>query len=300
MTIDIGVGLGDVVFGMTPEDVIAVLGQPEKIDPDFETTYYYNDFLLTLYFDPDQDCKLHYISVYNPEARLFGERLINQRKTDVLAILRGQGCTDLKFEDDCHDEKVRSGSTETTFTFEFGRLRSIQFGALFDQDDQRIWPERSRRTVLDHEGWRWSPPTDDTAPAEAGEVRIGAGLGDLVLSTTQADVVAVMGKPDRVSESEWNVSYYFFEPMLITKFAKNDNCLLYSVQEYDPRTSLFGRRIMNQTKNTILDLLRQNGCDEVIQEDYGYSELVISPETGCWFWFEYDRLRSVEVQRVVV
>jgi hypothetical protein len=131
MKISIGIGIGDVLFGLTESKVKEILGLEDKsyeTDSGCRRLQFY-DKRLELSFEPENDGLLGWIEVYDPEATLFGYKLLGQSKQKVLELL----ATELgkpEFED--------YGSFETAFYkdqwlelhFQFGRLTNLNIGDL--------------------------------------------------------------------------------------------------------------------------------------------------------------------------
>ncbi|MDQ7095863.1 hypothetical protein REC12_19910 [Desulfosporosinus sp. PR] len=83
MDIKIGVGLDNLIFGMSQEEVKECLGKPNKISEkqkDDGIVYHYNDIQFKVKFDQKENSKLYSIEVYNPEVTLFNQKIIGKNK----------------------------------------------------------------------------------------------------------------------------------------------------------------------------------------------------------------------------
>ena len=94
--IEIGVGIGELKFGMTPEMVIDILGEPDEkvtenfseVDPDFYSEeWHYDDIELSLSFDMLEQMELGTISVSSDHYLLEGKSLIGLTRKKVEALL---------------------------------------------------------------------------------------------------------------------------------------------------------------------------------------------------------------------
>lgn len=94
--IEIGVGIGELKFGMTPEMVIDILGEPDEkvtenfseVDPDFYSEeWHYDDIELSLSFDMLEQMELGTISVSSEHYLLEGKSLIGLTRKKVEALL---------------------------------------------------------------------------------------------------------------------------------------------------------------------------------------------------------------------
>ena len=146
MEVKIGIGLDDLVFGMSAKDVKNILGTPDRISETEKTegiVYYYNDLFIKTKFDLNEDGKMYSIEVFNAEAILLDQIVMGKKKDEILSFLKSKGyCT---FEEDDYEffETLLCEEIWCTFTFEFNRLRSFEFSPLSDENENNIWPDRS-------------------------------------------------------------------------------------------------------------------------------------------------------------
>lgn len=91
--INLGVGLGELKFGMTRDEVVSLIGKPEDIDMidgegdnDMES-WHYDTKEFSLLFDEDYGWRLVSISVSDPFFTLFGKSIIGMSKSDLLQFL---------------------------------------------------------------------------------------------------------------------------------------------------------------------------------------------------------------------
>ena len=142
MEIKIGIGVDNLVFGMSQEEVKGIVGEPNKITEIEECgwiLYYFNDLLIKTIFDKNEDCKMYSIEVFNPRMLMFNQKIINEGKSKILELLHLNGYYEIEEEEYDFFETVFCREIWTTFTFEFNRLRSIEFSPLFKKDGKFIW-----------------------------------------------------------------------------------------------------------------------------------------------------------------
>lgn len=143
MEIKIGIGIDNIFFGMKMEDVKTILGEPDKVsDTEKEegVVFYFNKKMLKVKFDKEYDSKLYSFEVFEPETIMFERKIINTTKHEIECLLMEYGYS-FKCEDYTHFETLFCEEIWSTFMFEFGKLRGIEFSPLFDQNDEIIWPQ---------------------------------------------------------------------------------------------------------------------------------------------------------------
>jgi len=143
--IKIGIGLDNLIFGMSQEEVISTLGEPDKVNAtemDNVIVYYFNNELIKTKFDEEEDLKLYSIEVHNPEVLLFNKKVINHTKGEIESLLVSNGYTKFIYEDYDTFDTIFCEEIWTTFAFGFNRLRNIEFSPLFKDAENILWPER--------------------------------------------------------------------------------------------------------------------------------------------------------------
>ncbi|MFA5298751.1 MAG: hypothetical protein WC389_11155 [Lutibacter sp.] len=152
--IKLGYGLGSLKFGMTRDEVKAMLGKPSFIDKyshsdtenDLTESWQYDDLLLSLSFDEEEDWKLIMISVSDDFYELEGKSLIGLPQEELLEQLEeidlGEWYIEDCSEDDTEDQNViESEEKSINLWINDGILDEIQWTPFFIDDDTIKWPE---------------------------------------------------------------------------------------------------------------------------------------------------------------
>jgi len=143
LEVKIGIGLSDVIFGMSIENVEKNLGKPNKIsetDKPDGIVFYYNEPMIKVKFDKEFDSKLYSFEVFNPGMEMFGRKIMGKQKSEIEDMLNKLEYL-CEYEDYVFFETLFCQKIWTTFAFQFDKLRSIEFSPLIDQNDEIIWPE---------------------------------------------------------------------------------------------------------------------------------------------------------------
>ena len=150
----IGQGLGPVKFGMTRDQVEALLGSPDEveenvdIDEDLDEAaeaWHYDELEMSASFDMEDDWRLGMMAISSEDATLNGKALIGLNRNQLLESLQDMGFEDLVFEDwsDEEDEDrhlVQSDAAAINFWLEEGVLTEIQWGPRYLDDETVDWP----------------------------------------------------------------------------------------------------------------------------------------------------------------
>lgn len=302
MRVKVGVGLDDLVFGMSQEMASHIMGQPDKVivdEPLRDIAYWFNRKQIQLIFDQSEDYRLYSMVIFNPSVELFDQRVIGRTKSEILDFLRVNGCSCFRYEDYDLFETVHCEELWSEFTFQFGRLRSLTISPLFDDDENIVWP------VLGDLGRSLDNGFDcldvcnvaDETPWEgvSMEVSLGRGVGDIVFGMLREDVIQIMGEPDKVLDSDDDVVIYSYdEQMLLVKFDMEEAGRLYSLDVYNPQVILFGSKIIGVGKSDVLALLDVNGYSDFVLDDYEYFDTVYCRDMRSTLRFRFDALTDIE------
>lgn len=150
----IGQGLGPVKFGMTRDQVEALLGAADEveenvdIDEDLDEAaeaWHYDELEMSASFDMEDDWRLGMMAISSEDATLNGKALIGLNRNQLLESLQDMGFEDLVFEDwsDEEDEDrhlVQSDASAINFWLEEGILTEIQWGPRYLDDETVDWP----------------------------------------------------------------------------------------------------------------------------------------------------------------
>jgi hypothetical protein len=152
--IKLGYGLGNLKFGMTRKEVELMLGKPSFIDKyshsdskkDLTESWQYDELLLSLSFDEEEDWKLIMISVNDDFYELEGKSLIGLFQEGLIKELDemdlGEWSLEDCSEDDNEDQKVIEIEEKSiNFWINDGVLDEIQWTPFFIDDDTIEWPE---------------------------------------------------------------------------------------------------------------------------------------------------------------
>jgi hypothetical protein len=152
--VNIGNGLGDILFGINKEKLKYLLGEPDEIDTynaagdeeEFLTeTWHYDENEFSVSFDEEDNWRLTTFSISSPDAKLNGHELIGKKLDDVLEILDAENFGDNELEnlsDDDNEQKLISYvSSSLNLWFENNLLSEIQWGVLWTDEDTPKWPE---------------------------------------------------------------------------------------------------------------------------------------------------------------
>lgn len=128
-------GVDSLLFGMKQKDVIACLGNPDKVfkDEDGNEIILYNEKKLRLTFYEDENFRLGYIITSNPNCSLLDTMIIGNSITRVKEVLQFKN-----WEEEVFDSTTNyfNESNWLTFQVEFGVINKVELGATINDKDE--------------------------------------------------------------------------------------------------------------------------------------------------------------------
>lgn len=134
------VGLGDLKFGMDMEKVVSELGEPEEVD-NFESEEEMNAVLLhywekgvSLFFEGHTRQVVAGIETDHPDAKLYGEYVIDMTENEVIDLMKRNGYED--FDKEPEDIEVRLSYEEEMIDFYLkkGKVAFVNWDVIVDED----------------------------------------------------------------------------------------------------------------------------------------------------------------------
>ena len=134
-------GLDQLLFGMKQKDVESLYGKADSVfkDEDDNQILLYNALKARLTFYQEEDFRLGYIIVSNPEIRLFNQKVIGQDLIEVKSILEKKGFN--LFEEEVFDSVTNYFNEENWIILqaEFGQVIKVELGAIIKNQDEFDW-----------------------------------------------------------------------------------------------------------------------------------------------------------------
>ena len=150
VTIRLGVGLGELKFGASRDDVRLYLGDPEDVNEDLlsfdpSIAWYYWEAGLSAHFDGEDDFRLGTIQIEREDAELLGMRMIGRPRHEALAMLAPYDLGPVEEEGMESAESptmrvMRWDEQNLDLWFDDGKVDAIQWGCFIDQADRIVWP----------------------------------------------------------------------------------------------------------------------------------------------------------------
>ncbi|TPE45557.1 hypothetical protein [Pontibacter mangrovi] len=147
--IRLGKGLGKIKFGLTMDEVEELIGEPEEVEESDEEDEFehqawnYWEEGYSLYFDKEDDYRLSCIETANREVQIFGERVFEMSREQILQLFADHNITNPE------EEEAETGETRISFEkemidlyFDEDQLIAVNFGVFINDDLEVVWPEK--------------------------------------------------------------------------------------------------------------------------------------------------------------
>ena len=139
-------GYGEIPFGMTLDDTVKILEMPDFYEElsDMEETgnrsiYYEYDAIQTnIYFEGITKSVVACFETENKEATLFGKKVFELKKDEVVKLMKDNGFKDLEEETEDGELRVSFEDALIDFFFEDGAMTAVSWGVLVDEQGDII------------------------------------------------------------------------------------------------------------------------------------------------------------------
>lgn len=142
-------GFGELKFGMTPDEVTGLLGNPDEeeileTDDDEDTNtliMHFDDQDISLFFEGDEEERyLVNIETGNSQAKLFDAEVFKLTEEQIIDLMKSQGYEEMDIEDAededfPDDRRISFDDVMMDFFFENGELASVSWGNFLDDED---------------------------------------------------------------------------------------------------------------------------------------------------------------------
>lgn len=145
-TIEPQKGYGEIPFGMTLDDAVKLLGNPNYYEElnDMEETgnrsiyYEYEDILTNIYFEGITKSVVACFETENENATLYGKKVFELKKDDVVKLMKANGFKELEEETEDGELRVSFEDALLDFFFENDKMTAVSWGVLVDEQGDII------------------------------------------------------------------------------------------------------------------------------------------------------------------
>jgi hypothetical protein len=148
-TVKVGVGLGDVRFGINRAEAELLLGTPDEVlrgGQEFSgELWVYQQLGVALGFEREDQFRLGSIEARNRDVTVNGHALIGRTVEEAAAVLRASFSFSIEasLNEDGEPEQLRLPDLAISFWFESGLIESISWSVMTDERKELLWPEAS-------------------------------------------------------------------------------------------------------------------------------------------------------------
>ncbi len=146
MQIQIGHGIGALVFGMARDNVRNAIGEPseimkpnEDLHPD-STDWKYNEIQLTARFYDNHEGRLAWLESSYSDLLLFNKRIIGMGEQEIVELMKNNGYPEYEIDEYPSFNVVDFGDSWISFDTSYRMVREVELGTQMDDDENYIWP----------------------------------------------------------------------------------------------------------------------------------------------------------------
>ena len=139
-------GYGEIPFGMTLDDAVKLLNMPDFYEElsDMEETgnrsiyYEYDELATNIYFEGITKSVVACFETENEAATLYGKKVFDLKKDDVVKLMKDNGFKDLDEGDEDGELRVSFEDALIDFFFDGDTMTAVSWGVLVDEQGEII------------------------------------------------------------------------------------------------------------------------------------------------------------------
>ena len=139
-------GFGEIPFGMSLDDAVKILGNPNFYEElsDMEETgnrsiyYEYDDLETNIYFEGVTKSVAACFETENEDAVLYGTKVMDLSRAEVIELMRENGFKELEEEDEDGEHRVSFEDAMIDFFFDGDKMTAVSWGVLVDDQGNII------------------------------------------------------------------------------------------------------------------------------------------------------------------
>lgn len=142
MEILIGKGIGDFTFGLSKNEIQLIQGKPDKsYTDDYEDLFLvYNSIKTTFKIEKESNNKFGWLETSNNETTIFNFSPWLLEQAELVAKITEILNEAPESEDYGSFESIIFNESWLELQFEYGKLKDINLGVLYDENNKTIWP----------------------------------------------------------------------------------------------------------------------------------------------------------------
>ncbi|MEL6930136.1 MAG: hypothetical protein AAFO95_16080 [Cyanobacteria bacterium J06600_6] len=121
------------------------------------------------------------------------------------------------------------------------------------------------------------------------DIILGWGFDQIRFGMKEADIVAILGSPDKKYESDYDLHLVYFSIKCDLWILKEDN-RLHWIQSSNPKAQVFGKLLINENKKELISFLNSKLDDKLEIDDFGWNEYYTFTDTWLSLYFEFNVL----------
>lgn len=139
-------GYGEIPFGMTIDEAVKLLNMPDFYEElnDMEETgnrsifYEYDELATNIYFEGITKSVVACFETENEEATLYGKKVFELKKEDVIKLMQDNGFKELEEETEDGELRVSFEDALIDFFFDDETMTAVSWGVLVDEQGEII------------------------------------------------------------------------------------------------------------------------------------------------------------------
>lgn len=126
-------------------------------------------------------------------------------------------------------------------------------------------------------------------------IEIGKGLSNIIFGMTENEVIATLGKPDRViADIDDNKEFLYNSLKLKLIFDSEEGNRLYSIEVFKKEVTFLSTEVIGMSFDELLFFMKKNGYEDYEVDSYDYFDTVYFDDCNTYFTLEFNEVTSFD------
>ena len=126
-------------------------------------------------------------------------------------------------------------------------------------------------------------------------VEIGKGMSNIIFGMTENEVIATLGKPDKVIAGiDDNKEFLYNSLKLKLIFDSEEGNRLYSIEVFKKEVTFLSTEVIGMSFDELLFFMKKNGYENYEVDSYDYFDTVYFDDCNTYFTLEFNEVTSFD------
>lgn len=126
-------------------------------------------------------------------------------------------------------------------------------------------------------------------------IEIGKGLPNIIFGMTENEVIATLGKPNRILTCREDGKEFLYNSLKLKLFfGFEEGNRLYSIEVFKKEVTFLSTEVIGMSFDELLSFMKKNGYENYEVDSYDYFDTVYFNDCNTYFTLEFNEVTSFD------